>query len=117
MPKATANKTEPSHKTNRKLTFNVQAFLDSAGVAKKVKEFHKKEVVFSQGDAAKSVMYVQKGDVQLSVISEGGKEAVVAILGPGNFFGEGCLAGQSVRMGRAVANSPSTVLVMKLSRA
>ena len=93
--------------------FDAQAFLDSAGVARKVKEFKKAVLVYSQGDAADSVMYLQEGSVKLTVISEGGKEAVIAILGPGDFFGEGCLAGQSVRMGTAAAIAPSTVLVIE----
>src|SRR5580692_11749350 len=92
--------------------FDAQAFLDSAGVARRVREFKKTEVVYSQGDAATGVIYLQKGNVRLSVVSEGGKEAVVAILGPGDFFGEGCLAGQSVRMGIARAILPSTVLII-----
>src|ERR1700704_361019 len=79
--------------------FDAQAFLDSAGVSRRVKTLKRSELVYSQGDAAKSVMYLQEGGVQLSVVSESGKEAVVAILGPGDFFGEGCLAGQSFRMG------------------
>ncbi len=95
--------------------FDAQAFLDSAGVARKIKEFKKAEVIYSQGDSAKSVMYLQEGGVKLSVVSEAGKEAVVAILGRGDFFGEGCLAGQSVRMGTAIAISPSTVLVIEKS--
>ena len=93
--------------------FDAQAFLDSAGVARKVEEFKKAELVYSQGDAADSVMYMQEGSVKLAVISEGGKEAVVAILGPGDFFGEGCLAGQSVRMGTATAITASTVLIIE----
>ncbi len=60
-------------------------------------------------------MYLQEGGVQLSVVSESGKEAVVAILGPGDFFGEGCLAGQSIRMGTATTITPSTVLVIEKS--
>lgn len=99
----------------KKEAFNAQAFLDSAGVARKVKEFKKAELVYSQGDAAKSVMYVQEGGVKLSVVNEVGKEAIVAILGPGDFFGEGCLAGQSVRMGTATAVTHSTVLVIEKS--
>lgn len=99
----------------KKEAFNAQAFLDSAGVARKVKEFKKAELVYSQGDAAKNVMYVQEGGVKLSVVNEVGKEAVVAILGPGDFFGEGCLAGQSVRMGTATAVTHSTVLVIEKS--
>src|SRR5258708_10766037 len=95
--------------------FDAQAFLDSAGVTRRVKEFNRAEVVYSQGDAAKSVMYLQAGGVKLSVVNEIGKEAVVAILGPGDFFGEGCLAGQSARMGMATAIMPSTVLVIEKS--
>src|SRR5229473_2068352 len=95
--------------------FDAQAFLDSAGVARRIKQFKRGEIVYSQGEAAKSVMYLQEGGVQLSVVSEGGKEAVVAILGPGDFFGEGCLAGQSVRMGTASAITPTTVLVIEKS--
>ena len=99
----------------RKDRFDAQAFLDSAGVARKVKKFRRAEVIYSQGDAARSVMYLQEGGVKLSVVNEVGKEAVVAILGPGDFFGEGCLAGQTVRMGTAVGVTPSTVLVIEKS--
>jgi CRP/FNR family transcriptional regulator, cyclic AMP receptor protein len=94
-------------------SFNAQAFLDTAGVARKIKQFKGAEVVYSQGDAAKSMMHLQEGRVKLSVVSEIGKEAVVAILGPGDFFGEGCLAGQSVRMGTATAMTATTVLVIE----
>ena len=93
--------------------FNAQAFLDSAGVARKVKEFQKGDVVYAQGDPATSVIYLQAGNIRLSVVNESGKEAVVAILGPGDFFGEGSLAGQSVRMGTARAVVPSTTLVIE----
>jgi CRP-like cAMP-binding protein len=82
-------------------------------VARRVKKFKRAEIVYSQGDAAKSVMYLQEGGVKLSVVNEIGKEAVVAILGPGDFFGEGCLAGQCVRMGTATAIRPSTVLAVE----
>src|SRR6202789_2302781 len=92
--------------------FDAQEFLDSAGVARKVFEFKKKETIFSQGDPAKNVLYIQKGSVRLSVVNETGKEAVVAILGPGDFFGEGCLAGQSLRIGSATAVAATTVLVI-----
>jgi len=102
-------------KPKKKLAFDAQAFLDSAGVARKVKEFTKAELVYSQGDTAQSVMYIQEGGVKLTVVNEVGKEAVVAILAPGDFFGEGCLAGQSVRMARATAITPSTVLVIDKS--
>jgi CRP/FNR family transcriptional regulator, cyclic AMP receptor protein len=93
--------------------FDVQAFLDSADVARTVREFKRAEVVYSQGDPAKSVMYLQSGGVKLTVVSAVGKEAVVAMLGSGAFFGEGSLAGQSVRMGAATAIAPSAVLVIE----
>ncbi len=96
-----------------KIGFNAQAFLDSAGVARKVKEFKKGDVVYAQGDPATSVIYLQAGTIRLSVVNESGKEAVVAILGPGDFFGEGCLAGQSIRMGTARAIVPSIALVIE----
>ena len=105
----------PERADSKSPAFDAQTFLDSAGVARRVKEFKKAEIVYSQGDAAKSVMYLQEGGVQLSVVSESGKEAVVAILGPGDFFGEGCLAGQSIRMGTATTITPSTVLVIEKS--
>jgi CRP/FNR family cyclic AMP-dependent transcriptional regulator len=91
-------------------SFNAQAFLDSAGLSKTIVEYRRNEVVFTQGDASESVMYIQKGGVKLSVLSKTGKEAVVAMLGPSDFFGEGCLAGQTVRIGTATAITPTTVL-------
>ncbi len=81
--------------------FNVQAFLKSAGVSPRTARFAPDAVVFAQGAQANSVFYIQDGSVKLSVLSSAGKEAVVAMLGPGDFFGEGCLAGQPVRMGTA----------------
>jgi CRP/FNR family cyclic AMP-dependent transcriptional regulator len=103
---------KPNGISGKRDAFNAQAFLDSAGVARSVKEFRTAEVIFSQGDDAKSVMYIQEGGVKLSVVNEVGKEAIVAILGPGDFFGEGCLAGQPVRMGKAAAVARTTVLVI-----
>ena len=90
--------------------FDAQAFLDSAGLARKIVEFARKETIFSQGDASASVMYIQRGGVKLSVVSKTGKEAVVAILGPGDFLGEGGLAGQLLRMVTATAVTPVTLL-------
>ena len=90
--------------------FNAQAFLDSAGLAKTILQYGRDEVIFTQGDASEHVLYVQSGGVKLSVVSKTGKEAVVAMLGPGDFFGEGCLAGQPVRMGSATAITPSAIL-------
>jgi CRP-like cAMP-binding protein len=97
----------------QKLAFDAQAFLDSAGMSRKVKEFKRAEAIYAQGDAASSIMYLQSGGVKITVVNEVGKEAVVAILGPGDFFGEGCLAGQPVRMGTATAVTPATVLVIE----
>jgi len=98
--------------SRKKDAFDAQAFLDSAGLSRKVRQFKRAEIVFSQGAAAESVMYIQEGGVKITAVSASGKEAIIAILGPGEFFGEGCLAGQTVRMGNATAITPSTVLVI-----
>jgi CRP/FNR family transcriptional regulator, cyclic AMP receptor protein len=100
-------------KTDEKRAFNAQEYLDSAGVARKVMEFKRKEAVFSQGDPATHVLYIQKGGVRLSVVNETGKEAVVAVLGPGDFLGEGCLAGQPIRIGTATAITATTALIIE----
>jgi CRP/FNR family transcriptional regulator, cyclic AMP receptor protein len=92
--------------------FNAQAYLKSAGVAKTIVEYARGETVFAQGDACDHVLYIQSGGVKLSVLSKTGREAVVAMLGPGEFFGEGCLAGQPVRMGSAAAITPSVILLI-----
>ena len=107
--------TEASIRPKAKSTgaFNAQDFLDSAGVARKVVEFGKKEVIYSQGDAGQNVLYIQKGGVRLSVVNETGKEVVVAALGPGDFFGEGCLAGQPLRIGMATAITETTILIIE----
>ncbi len=107
-----ATKARKSGKPSVVSPFNAQDFLDSAGLARKVGEFKKKEKVFSQGDAAEHVYYIQKGSVRLSVVNEAGKEAVVAVLGPGDFLGEGCLAGQPLRISMATAIVPTTALVI-----
>jgi len=103
----------PQKATSRIPAFDVQSFLDSAGLGRKVDNFRKKQTVFAQGDPAKNVMYIQEGGVKLTVVNETGKEAVVAILGPGDFFGEWCLAGQSNYMATASAIAPTTVLVIE----
>jgi CRP/FNR family cyclic AMP-dependent transcriptional regulator len=92
--------------------FDVKLFLDSAGLGKKIDKFGRKETVFAQGDPARNVMYIQDGGVKLTVVNEAGKEAVVAILGPGDFFGEGCLAGQFICKATATTVAPTTVLVI-----
>ena len=86
------SKKNPKAISAKKNNFDAQAFLDSAGVARKVKEFQKGDAVYAQGDPATSVIYLQAGTIRLSVVNESGKEAVVAIIGPGDFFGEGCVS-------------------------
>src|ERR1700674_5008705 len=103
----------PKRANSRSPAFDVKLFLDSAGLGRKVDKFRKKETVFAQGAPAKTVMYIQEGGVKLTVVNEAGKEAVVAILGPSDFFGEGCLAGQAVCMATATAIAPTAVLVIK----
>jgi CRP/FNR family cyclic AMP-dependent transcriptional regulator len=93
--------------------FDVQAFLESAGAARTVVTYNRSDVVFSQGDPSGTVMYIQRGSIKISVLSHAGKEAVVAVLGPGDFFGEGALADQPVRIGTATAMTESTVLVIE----
>jgi CRP-like cAMP-binding protein len=95
-------------------TFNVISFLESAGVARTILNFEAKDSIFSQGDVCKDVMYIQKGHVKLSVVSKTGKEAVVAILKPGDFVGEGCLAGQTLRISSATAVASTTLLAIGL---
>ena len=90
--------------------FDVQAFLKSAQVSPRTVRFTPGAVIFAQGAQANSVFYVQEGAIKLSVLSSGGKEAVVAMLGPGDFVGEGCLAGQPLRMGTATAVMRTTLL-------
>jgi len=102
-------------KSNKKDIFNAQLYLASVGVARKVVEYRRSEKAYAQGDPATDVMYVQKGGIKLSVVNEVGKEAIVAILGPDDFFGEGCLACQSVRRETAAALTPSTVLAIQKS--
>jgi CRP-like cAMP-binding protein len=93
-------------------TFNAQAFLDSAGISRKIVDYRRGEPIFTQGDPCEHVLYIQKGGVKLSVLSKSGREAVVAMLGAGEFFGEGCLAGQPTRAGSATASTNSTILLV-----
>src|SRR5262249_60814789 len=90
--------------------FELRTFLDSAGVARRIVKYARSAVIFSQGDPAADMFYMQQGSVKLSVLSRTGKEAVVAILGAGDFFGEGCLAGQARGSGPASALAGSTGL-------
>jgi CRP/FNR family transcriptional regulator, cyclic AMP receptor protein len=103
----------PKRANSRTRVFDVKQFLDSTGLGRTVAEFGRKEVVFAQGEPAKTVMYVQDGSVKLTVVNQAGKEAVVAILGPGDFFGEACLGGQAICMATATTIAPTTVLVIE----
>jgi CRP/FNR family transcriptional regulator, cyclic AMP receptor protein len=93
-------------------SFDIREFLDSSGLSRKIATYHRSQLLYSQGDPASSVMYIKKGGVKLSVMSELGKEAVIALLGPGDFFGEACLSGVSARIGLATATAPTTVLII-----
>ena len=90
----------------------MEAYLESASPAQQVAKYRRGQVVFSQGDPGNDVRYLQKGAIKLSVLSRIGKEAVVAMLSPGDFFGEGALAGQSIRIGTATAAAASSVLII-----
>jgi CRP/FNR family transcriptional regulator, cyclic AMP receptor protein len=101
---------------SRPPAFDLKLFLDSAGLGRTVAKFEAKETIFAQGTLANSVIYIHEGSVKNTVVNEAGKEAVVAILGPGDFLGEGCLAGQSVCMATATTIVPTTVLVIEKDR-
>ena len=92
--------------------FDVEAYLASSGGPRTVARYRRGELVFSQGDPAGDVRYLQTGSLKLSVLSKSGKEAVVAMLAPGDFFGEGALAGQDRRMATATAETVSSVLII-----
>jgi CRP/FNR family transcriptional regulator, cyclic AMP receptor protein len=92
--------------------FDVNRVLDSNGLGRKISQFRARETIFMQGDPANYVMYLQDGGAKLTVVNGAGKEAVVAILGPGDFLGEGCLAGQSNCAATATAITPTSILVI-----
>src|SRR6266849_4894776 len=98
---------------SRNAVFDVKLFLDSTGLGRKVSKFQAKESLFAQGDTAKNILYIQAGTVKLSVVNEAGKEAVVSILGPGDFLGEGCLADQSICMATATAVTATSALLIE----
>ena len=93
--------------------FDASAFLDASGTASGAAEYRRGETIFTQGDTCADVLYVQTGGVKLSVLSKTGREAIVAVLGPGDFFGEGCLAGLRVRTGNATAITPSVIVPIR----
>lgn len=94
----------------KNLEFDTDAFLASIGEGRRIISFRKKQTVFTQGDPADAVFYIQKGKIKLTVVSKTGREATLGFLTEGTFFGEGSLAGQPLRMGSAVAATDCTVL-------
>ncbi len=101
---------KPRKKPNDKPDFDLESFLAAAGKGRTLGEYLKSHQVFSQGDPADAIFYIQKGKIKLTVVSKQGKEAVVAILGAGDFFGEGCLAGQTLRMASAASMTDCSIM-------
>ncbi len=99
----------------RRPPFNPKSFLAKVGEGRRIDRHGKDQIVFSQGDPADAVYYIQKGKVKVTVVSEQGKEAIVATLGTNDFFGEGCLAGQTQRMATAAAMTDS--IIVRLEKA
>jgi CRP-like cAMP-binding protein len=100
----------PSAATKKTREFDPNTFLATIGEGRKMVAVPKKQTIYAQGENADSVFYIQKGKVRLTVVSKTGKEATIAIVGEGNFFGEGSLAGQVRRMGSAAAMTPCELL-------
>src|SRR4051794_6002243 len=92
-----------------KLPFQPKKFLNEVGIGRTIASFDQNAVIFAQGGSADTLFYIRKGKVKLSVVSKGGKEAVIAIVGAGDFLGEGCLAGQKLRMSSATAISECSI--------
>jgi CRP/FNR family cyclic AMP-dependent transcriptional regulator len=103
------------HEPERTSHFDAQAFLAKITEGKSVSAYRKKQIVFAQGDSADSIGYIQTGQIKLTVVSEHGKQAIVAVLGAGEFWGEGCLAGQLLRMTTATAMTETTVVRVEKS--
>jgi len=101
-------------KKAKKVPFDPKVFLASVNSGRTIASYHKDEVIFSQGGPADAVFYIQKGKVKITVVSEQGKEAVVAVLGPDEFCGEGCLTGQPSRLATAAAITECEI--MRLER-
>jgi CRP/FNR family transcriptional regulator, cyclic AMP receptor protein len=102
-------------KAKRKSRFDPKAFLAKVGEGKTISKYRKAQIVFSQGQVADAVFYIQQGKVKLTVISEQGKEAVIAVLGPGHFFGEGCLNGHPLRL--ATTRAIDECVITRLEKA
>ncbi len=100
-------------KPKEKPSFDPKIFLSNVGEGRTIADYPKNGIVFSQGDRADAIFYVQQGKVKLTVVSKQGKEAIIAILGAGNFFGEGCLVGQPLRMATAAAMSECSIMRLR----
>lgn len=103
-------------KSKSKGAFDVREFLTKANGGRTIGSYRANDRIFAQADTADAVFYIQRGKVKLTVVSKQGKEAVIALLGEGDFFGEGCLAGQSLRMASAVALSPCSIMRLEKAR-
>jgi CRP/FNR family cyclic AMP-dependent transcriptional regulator len=110
IPQTTRNAAGTSPVANRRRDFDPHVFLATIGEGRKVLTFPRKQAIFAQGDAADAVFYIQEGKVRLTVVSKAGKEATIGILKDGDFFGEGSLAGQPLRMGSATAMTDCAIL-------
>jgi CRP/FNR family transcriptional regulator, cyclic AMP receptor protein len=97
-------------KRKTKAVFDPQGLITAIPEGRTIREYRKSEVIFSQGDPADAVFFAQRGKVKLTVLSKQGKQAVIALLGPGAFFGEGCLAGQPLRMATAIALTDCSII-------
>ena len=96
--------------TARNLKFDPKTFLSTINGGRKIEAFSKKQTIFAQGDSSDAVFYIRKGEVRLTVVSKTGKEATIGILNEGNFFGESCLTGQSLRLCSATAMTDCSVM-------
>jgi CRP-like cAMP-binding protein len=105
-----AGKSKPMRKTAQAPRFDSRTFLATVGAGRSSVKYQPKQVVFRQGDPADAVFYIEDGKIRITVVSEHGKEGVIAMLGVGEFFGEGCLAGQSLHLASATATTESTVV-------
>jgi CRP/FNR family transcriptional regulator, cyclic AMP receptor protein len=113
MARSTVTKSHPRPAPPAKRIQDFDSLLASVDVSRRGSAFSTGEVIYAQGNPARAVFYIRQGTVKLSVVSVAGKEAIVAVLGPGDFFGEGCLAGQSVRMGSATAMTTVSALTIE----
>jgi CRP/FNR family transcriptional regulator, cyclic AMP receptor protein len=106
MPPSVRGPTLMAKKPKKTEPFGVQEYLSNAGVSRRIAKFKKGQVIFSQDDPCDNVLYIQSGNAKLTIVNPQGKEAVLAIVGPGDFLGEGCIIGNPVRMATATAIAP-----------